>query len=136
MASFQGPTAESPFAAGQRWIYRTAPGLEASRLVIGAVVTFNGGRILCCSITHAGRTRSDGTLEHVHIPFLPMTEPAVANTVIAFDGMGELPDTFADRLQEWSQDPRGMSTFTVPFDGFLDHLISQQVARIAGGQAA
>jgi hypothetical protein len=136
MASFDGSAVQSPFAAGQRWIYRAAPGLETSRITIGAVVTFNGGRIMCCSVSYAGRALPNGTLERVHIPFLPLSEPALAGTVIAFDGLGELPDTFAARLQDWSQDPRGMSTFTVPFDGYLDNLINQQVAKLAGGQAA
>jgi hypothetical protein len=136
MDSSQGFAEPSPFAAGQRWIYRSAPGLESSRLIIGAIVTFNGGRIYCCSITYAGRAAPDGSLERVHIPFLPFTEPALIGTVLALDGMNDLPPTFAQRLQEWAEDPRGMSTFTVPFDGFLDHLISQQVARIAGVQAA
>lgn len=136
MASFQGNGETSVFAAGQRWTYRAAPGLDTSRLTIGAIATFTYGRIFCCSITHAGRASDDGTLELVHIPFLPMTEAALAGTAIALDGTSDLPASFAARLQEWSQDPRGMTTFTVPFDGFLDHLISEQVAHIAGGRAA
>jgi hypothetical protein len=136
MAGFEGSAVTSPFAAGQRWIYRASLGLETSRLTIGAVVTFNGGRIMCCSVAYAGRALPNGTIERVHIPFLPLSEPALAGTVLTFDGLGELPDTFAARLQDWSQDPRGMSTFTVPFDGYLDNLINLQVAKLAGGQAA
>lgn len=132
----EAPQAAPPFAAGQRWTYRTAPGLESSRLIIGAVATFSYGRIYCCSIAYAGRTGADGGIERVHIPFLTLTEYALAHTVVALDGTDQLPDSFAARLQEWSEDPRGMSTFTVPFDGFLDHLISEQVAHLASGQAA
>ena len=72
----------------------------------------------------------------IHIPFLTLTEYALTHTVVALDGTDHLPVSFAARLQEWSEDPRGMSTFTVPFDGFLDHLISEQVAHLASGQAA
>jgi hypothetical protein len=133
---FESNPGPSPFAVSQRWIYRTAPGLETSRLVIGAVVTFNGGRVYCCSVQYAGRALPGGTIERVHIPFLPLTELALAHTVIALEGLSELPVSFATRLQEWADDPRGMTTFTVPFDGYLDNLISQQVASLAGGQAA
>ena len=136
MDSFQDVSERVGFAAAQRWTYRTAAGLETSRLVIGAIVTFNGGRIFCCSIMFAGRALPDGHLERVHIPFLPLTEEALVHTVLTLDGSSNLPPSFADRLQEWSEDPRGMSTFTVPFDGYLDHLISQQVAIMAGVQAA
>lgn len=136
MTSSQGNADDARFAAGQRWSYRAAPGLETSRLIIGAIVTFTYGRIYCCSIAYAGRAAADGTLERVHIPFLTLTEPALAHTVLALDGTGELPPTFAARLQDWSEDPRGMSTFTVPFDGYLDHLISEQVAHLASVQAA
>ena len=110
MASSQGNADDARFAAGQRWSYRAAPGLETSRLIIGAIVTFTYGRIYCCSIAYAGRAAADGTLERVHIPFLTLTEPALAHTVLALDGTGELPPTFAARLQDWSEDPRGMST--------------------------
>ena len=131
-----GMSPGSPFVAGQRWIYRAAPGLDGSRLILGAILTFEGGRIYCCSITHAGRQLADGGLERVHIAFLPLTEAALLDTVIALDGTGNLPPSFAARLQDWTDDPRGMSTFTVPFDGYLDHLISLQVETIAGGRAA
>ncbi len=136
MASSIGGVEALPFAAGQRWTYRTAAGLETSRLIIGAIVTFSYGRIYCCSIAYAGRTAPDGHLERVHIPFLTLTEYALAYTVLTLDGTADLPPTFADKLQEWTEDPRGMSTFTVPFDGFLDHLISEQVAYLASGKAA
>lgn len=136
MSNVQGIEMASPFAAGQRWIYRAAPELETSRLIIGAVVTFNGGKVYCCAVSFAGRAAPTGGLERVHIPFLPMTEDALANTVVALEGPGDLPPSFAGRLQEWTEDPRGMSTFTVPFDGYLDHLISSQVANLASGQAA
>jgi hypothetical protein len=70
------------------------------------------------------------------IPFLPMTEPAFMASVIALDGAAEPPESFAQKLQEWSDDPRGLSTFTVPFEGFLDRMIALQMAEIAGQSAA
>ncbi|MEQ1577753.1 MAG: hypothetical protein ABL894_08875 [Hyphomicrobium sp.] len=136
MPSLEGPDEGMPFAAGQRWTYRAAPGLDGTRLVIGAIVTFQGGRIFCCSITHAGSPLPDGRIGRVNIPFLPLTEAALVSTVLTLDGTGELCASFASKLQEWSEDPRGMSTFTVPFDGYLDHLISLQVARLSNRQAA
>ena len=136
MASTMDGGETLPFHAGQRWTYRTASGLETSRLIIGAVVTFTYGRIYCCSISYAGRASADGYLERVHIPFLTLTEAALANTVLELDGASELPPSFAEKLEAWTADPRGMSTFTVPFDGFLDHLISEQVASLANGKAA
>lgn len=136
MSSFESSVQFPQFAAAQRWVYRTSPGLETSRIVIGAIVTFNGGRIFCCSVMFAGRALPDGQIERVHIPFLPLTEEALVHTVEALDGSSDLPPTFAARLQEWTEDPRGMTTFTVPFDGYLDHLINSQVAVMAGVQAA
>lgn len=124
-------------AAGQRWIYRAPHGYESSRIIIGAIVTFHGSRsILCCSIIDAPRRRADGTLETVIIPFLPLTEPAFWASVVAFDGAAEPPHSFAQKLQEWSDDPRGLTTFTVPFEGFLDRMIAMQMAEIAGQSAA
>jgi len=124
-------------SAGQSWSYRAPSGFEASRLVIGAIVTFGGRRsIICCSVTGAARRRADGSLEAVVIPFLPMTEPAFRASIAAFDGMADPPESFAHKLQEWGEDPRGLTTFTVPFEGFLDQMIALQMAEIAGQSAA
>lgn len=125
------------FAAGQRWTYRAPQGFEASRLVIGAILKFeDSGSIVCCSVTGAPRRHADGTMDVVTIPFLPMTAEALSATVLAPDGMEEPPASFAEKLQEWVNDPRGLSTFTVPFDGYLDHLIAHQMAKIVGLDAA
>ena len=125
------------FAAGQRWTYRAPMGFEASRLVIGAILKFEGSSsIICCSVTGAPRRHSDGSIDSVTIPFLPMSEAALTATVVAQDGLEEPAAAFAEKLQEWSNDPRGLSTFTVPFDGYLDHLIAHQMAQIVGLNAA
>lgn len=125
------------FSAGQRWAYRAPQGFESSRLVIGAIVAFEGaGRVICCSVTGAPARHSDGHTEAVTIPFLPLSEEAFAATVAAQDGLEEPPAVFAEKLNDWINDPRGLSTFTVPFDGHLDHLIANQMAKIVGVDAS
>jgi hypothetical protein len=124
-------------SVGQRWTYRPPQGFEASRIIIGAIVQFEGsGRVVCCSVSGAPRRHADGHLEAVTIPFLPLSEDAFLASVAAADGQEEPCLSFGAKLQEWSTDPRGLTTFTVPFDGFLDHLIANQMAKIVGLSAA
>jgi hypothetical protein len=124
-------------AAGQSWIYRAPAGFESSRLVIGAIASFDDQRsIVCAAAIHAPRRHADGHIEQVTIPFLPMTEAAFRASVVELEGTGELPESFAEKLGEWSNDPKGLSTFTVPFNGFLDQMIAHQMAEIAGLSAA
>jgi hypothetical protein len=123
--------------AGQCWTYRAPSGFETSRLVIGAIVKFDGDRsIVCCSVTGAPRRHPDGRVEAVLIPFLPMTEHAFRDSVVAFEGDADLPPVFAGKLDEWANDPRGLTTFTVAFEGYLDRMIALQMAEIAGQNAA
>ena len=125
------------FAAGQQWTYRAPAGFEASRLVIGAIVEFAGHEpVLCCLVKGAPRRRPDGSVDMVTIPFLPMTERAVRDTVLTLEGHAATDDEFASAFGEWQQDPRGMSAFTVPFEGFLDRMIALQMAEIVGQPAA
>lgn len=125
------------FAAGQCWTYRAPEGFEASRVLIGAIASFDRDRtIVCAAVTHAPRRRPDGLFEPMTIPFLPMTDAAFQATVVGLDGMGVLPETFGDKLEAWSTDPKGLTAFTVPFDGFIDHMIAQQMAEIAAQTAA
>ena len=125
------------FAAGQSWTYRAPRGFEASRLLIGAIATFDGDRnIICCAAIHAPKRLADGHLEMITVPFIPMTDAAFDASVIALDGEAELPEGFVEKLTEWSNDPKGLTAFTVPFDGFLDHMITNQLAELAGLSAA
>ena len=125
------------FAAGQRWTYRAPRGFEASRFVIGAILTFPGQpRVMCCSVTGAPRRRPDHSIDTVTIPFLPMTEQAVLDTILHADGEAEPPLHFLEALEAWQGDPRGLTTFTVPFEGFLDRKIALQMAAIVGRSAA
>jgi hypothetical protein len=125
------------FAPGQRWTYRAPLGHEHSRLVIGAVVMFEDrDSIICCSVTETPRRQPDGTVQSVGIPFIPMSEPAFRASVASLDGAEEPPPQFADELDQWSRDPRGLSVFTVAFEGSLDHMIAQQMAEIVRKSAA
>jgi hypothetical protein len=76
----------------------------------------------------------DGSIDAITIPFLPMTSEALSRTVMAPDGPGELPAEFALAFKVWREDPRGLSAFTVPFEGLLERLIGQQMAEIVGGR--
>jgi hypothetical protein len=119
------------FEAGQRWAYAAPPEIADSRILIGAIVEFEGGRrIACCAVTGAIERGADGTLERITIPFLPLTLDALAATVTETDGSAPLPDEFASHLATWSADPRGASYFTVPFEGSLERMIGLQMAAI------
>jgi len=119
------------FEAGQRWAYATSPDIADSRIIIGAIVEFGGGRrVACCAVTGALQRGADGTPERVTIPFVPMLVEALAQSVTQSDGIGDLPDDFAAHLAAWQDDPRGATYFTVPFEGSLDRLIALQMAAL------
>jgi hypothetical protein len=121
------------FKAGESWTYNTPAGFETSRIVVGAVLSFEDREpIVCCAVTSAPRRNGDGSIEAVTVPFLPMTASALAATVQSEAGPATLPDAFAQALQDWVDDERGLSAFTVPFEGWLDHMIAHQMAAIAG----
>jgi hypothetical protein len=125
-------------AAGQSWTYRAPQGFESSRLLIGAIATFGGEqKIVLASAIHAPRSHPDGRVEMVTIPFIPMTEAAFLASVVSLDETdAEIPAGFAEKFDEWKNDPKGLRTFTVGFDGYADHLIADQVAEIARLAAA
>jgi hypothetical protein len=124
-------------AAGQCWAYRTAAGFETSRMTIGAILTFaDGSRVICCSVGDAPRLRPDGSVDRAPIPFLPLSEAAFRASVTQLAGEAEPDPSFASALAAWHSDPQGLSTFTVPFDGYLDRLIARQMSEIAGRAAA
>ncbi len=124
------------FAAGQQWTYRSADGADASRLVIGAVLTFAGAPpVVCCCVWRAPQRQPDGSLAEVTIPFLPMSEAALRASVVSPDGDGEVPEGFLTQFEAWRGEGRGLAHFTVPFDGHLDRMIARQMAEIAGVSA-
>lgn len=119
------------FEAGQQWAYAAPPEAAGSRILIGAIVEFEGGRrIACCAVTGAIERDAAGIVQRVTVPFLPITLDALSITVTEPDGTAHLPDEFADQFKAWGADPRGASYFTVPFEGSLDRMIALQMAAI------
>lgn len=117
--------------AGQSWAFRAPPELAHSRLIIGAIVTFpSGERLVCCAVTAAYQRNPGGEVMAAAVPFLPLGEAAFRETATALDGRAALPEAFAAGLAAWREDPRGLSYFTVPFEGSLDLLIARQMAII------
>lgn len=124
------------FAAGQEWSYRAPAGYENSRIVIGAVATCSSGPIICFSVLNAPRAGENGATELVTIPFVPMQEAAFARSVDELQGQADPPPEFSAALTSWSADERGLTVFTVPFEGGLDRMIALQMAAIVGEPAA
>jgi hypothetical protein len=123
--------------AGQAWLYRAPAGFEASRILVGAVLTFpEGAKIVCCAASGAPVRQPDSGVVATTIPFFPMSEAAFAASVVAPDGAAELPAAFHPALETWRADPRGLAVFTVPFEGSLDRMIALQMAAIIGPEAA
>lgn len=126
-------TTTPSFRAGERWTYRTPAGFEQSRIIIGAVVSFTDREpIVCCAVRDAPRRCADGGIEAATIPFLPMLASALAESVVDRDGEAAPPADFATQFENWKSDPRGLSVFTVPFEGWLETLIARQMANIVG----
>jgi hypothetical protein len=121
------------FVPGEAWRYVAPRGFEESRIIVGAVLTFPSGEdVVCCAVTDAPRRHADGRVDRTTIPFIPFTASALAATVVERVGAVELPETFAAGLAQWQGDDRGLSVFTVPFEGYLDRLIARQMAAILG----
>lgn len=119
------------YAAGQRWTYRAPAGFEGSRLVIGAIVSFESHEpVICCMVTEAPQRAPDGTVRSVSIPFIPLSEVAFAATVGELDGASSVTPEFIDSYAHWKADARGLSYFTVPFEGSLSRLIALQMAAL------
>ena len=123
--------------AGQTWTYRAPAGFEASRLLVGAVLTFpEGASIVCCAASGAPVRHADGTVVPATIPFIPLSREAFEQSVRTAEGAAELPADFYAALEAWRADPRGLTTFTVAFEGSLDRMIALQMAAIIGPEAA
>ncbi|MEZ5774271.1 MAG: hypothetical protein R3D33_06100 [Hyphomicrobiaceae bacterium] len=118
-------------AAGQRWSYRPPAGFGQSRLVIGAIVRFEGHEpVVCFMATAAPQKGTDGLYRPVTIPFIPMGEAAFRQTIVAADGAAAVDEAFLASYRHWKEDARGLSYFTVPFDGSLPRLIAHQMASL------
>ncbi len=124
------------YSAGDAWTYRTPQGYEASRLVIGAHLTFTEHEpVLCCAVTNAPVRQKDGSHQPGTIAFLPMTLEAFKQSVVSRDGEASLPKEFKSSLDAWQNDPRGLTYFTVFFEGHLEQMIARQMAQIVGVDA-
>ena len=140
-------TETEALAAGQSWTYHTPVGFESSRLIVGAVVRFeNNHTIICATATDvpvrhgAEQTSSSITMPGMtNIAFIPMSEAAFRASVISVDETSVTPpdaDAFQSAIQAWQADPKGLSVFTVPFEGSLDRMIALQMADIVNQPAA
>jgi hypothetical protein len=78
----------------------------------------------------------DGSLRAADIPLIPMTEGAVAASIVAPAGIADPPPGFRDAFAAWQQDDRGLTVFTVPFEGLLDRMIALQMAEIVSEDRA
>lgn len=124
-------------AAGQCWQFDTSHGFDDARIIIGALVTpQQGERIICFTVTRAPTTLDGGIASDAMISFIPMTESAFRQTITEPDGSASPPPEFSDELQAWQSDERGLTIFTVPFDGCLDRLLARQAASVISQPAA
>ena len=125
--------ASQTFQAGQVWSYAAPQGFEDSRVLIGAILSFEDGeRVVCCAVEGAPQKLGNGQFGRMTIPFLPMAEEAFARTVTGLEGQGFAPPEFVEAYGVWKTDPKGFSCFSVPFEGYLDRLIALQMAEIVG----
>ena len=119
------------FAAGQSWRLRSHDLEGQPRLVIGAILAFeNSERIVCVSMIAAASAAPAPDEGERTIAFLPLSEAAFRDSVTEVDGTREPAEGFAAEFEVWRADPRGLSVFTVPFDGSLDRLIARQMEAI------
>jgi hypothetical protein len=122
----------SIYEAGQRWTYRSPAGFEASRIIIGAILFFEDqAPVACVAVEDAPQRRADASTTTGSIPFLPLTLDALHRTVETRDGSADLPESFAASFLAWRDDERGLSYFTVPFEGHLDRMIARQMADLS-----
>jgi hypothetical protein len=118
------------FTAGETWTLRADPAGEM-RLVIGAIL-HGATSVACCAVWNAAATGADGHAVRATIPFIALSLDALAATVATLAEAAPLPDEFASHFEAWRADSKGLSVFTVPFEGSLDRLIARQMAAIAG----
>jgi hypothetical protein len=121
------------FAVGQKWSCPGSTGQGEAYLVIGALLSFESGEVIaCCVVTGSAQRHPDGSESRITIPFLPITAHALGETVTTLIGSADVPQDFQTQFEAWRTDPRGLSYFTVPFEGRLDLMIARQMAEIVG----
>ena len=132
------------FSAGETWTTRrpaaTATSLPQDGappyLVIGAILhadtTATG--IAACAVWNARAKSAEGAWAPSIVPFLPLSLAALARTVVERAEPLALPDGFLAHFEAWRADPKGLTVYTIPFEGSLDTLIAHQMAAIIGMQ--
>ena len=129
------------FAAGETWTTRLPASSHSQDgappfLVIGAILhadaTATG--IAACAVWNARAKAADGSWAPTIVPFLPLSLAALARTVVERAEPLALPDDFLAYFEAWRADPKGLTVYTIPFEGSLDTLIAHQMAAIIGVQ--
>lgn len=105
--------------------------------MIGAIVRFDAQDDIICAAAlqntpNAATQTTQATPERCTktIPFIPISETAFQQSVTAYTGDSAVPQEFQQPFEEWQRDPKGLSVFTVRFEGKLDRMIAMQMAAI------
>lgn len=122
------------FTAGETWTTRGVVDGPPPHLVIGAIIRGDdvGRSVAACAVWHAHARTPAGEWRTTTVPFLPLTLAALAGTVVDRAAPLAMPDEFMAEFEAWQADPKGLSVFTIPFEGSLDGLIARQMAAIIG----
>jgi len=101
-----------PFAAGQRWSYRTREQDPSSTLVIGKVQNdFHGQTVLHISVEGVVRPDSPLPIEIGHMPF--SAEAIEASVLELLESDIQLPDGLFEGITVWEEQQGGVFTITV-----------------------
>ncbi len=115
------------YEVGQSWSYKTLPGFENSRILIGAIEEEipEIGEVICISLTHAPMpSTASSVAEMATIPFIPFARDAIDQSVIKLDGDDTLPENFEDLRADWKSETDGEDFLPVSVPVFLDMLVS------------
>ena len=112
------------YHVGQSWTYEAPKGFEQSRIIIGAILTFaHHEPVICASVTDAPMRADSGDLQPLTIPFLPFSETAFKQTILAADGQAELPASFSANYKSWKTDQKGLGFINIPFKRLLRDMV-------------
>ncbi len=115
------------YEVGQSWSYKTLPGFENSRILIGSIEEEipEIGEVICISLTNAPMpSTASSAPEMATIPFIPFARDAIDQSVISLDGDEKLPENFEDLRADWKSETDGEDFLPVSVPVFLDMLVS------------
>ena len=115
------------YEVGQSWSYKTLPGFESSRILIGSIEEEipEIGEVICISLTNAPMpSTASSAPEMATIPFIPFARDAIDQSVISLDGDEKLPENFEDLRADWKSETDGEDFLPVSVPVFLDMLVS------------